>query len=71
MPRGGSRTPKELACGDLPGSSDPDSPDDSTVEGKGAEDTEDVEMSLEAKLPGAIAWVEGDTDADGQTPPKA
>lgn len=53
-----------------PGSSDPNSPDDPTVEGKGAEDAEDVEMSLEAKLPEAIAWVDTDADTDGQTPPK-
>lgn len=36
----------------LPGSSDPDTPDAPTVEGK---EVEEVEMSLEAMLPGAIA----------------
>lgn len=47
----------------LPGSSDPDTPDAPTVEGK---EVEEVETSLEAMLPGAIAWA--DADADGQTP---
>lgn len=47
-----------------PGSSDSDTPDDPTVEGKEVEDAEEVETSLEAMLPGAIAWA----DADGQTP---
>ena len=52
-----------LLC--LPGFSDPDTTDDPSVE---VEEVEEVEMSLEAMLPGAIAQADADTDADGQTP---
>lgn len=46
--------------------SDSDTQDDPTVEGKEVEDVEEVEISLEAMLPGAIAYA--DADADCQTP---
>lgn len=51
-----------------PGFSVPDNPDVETVAIEEAKEVEEVELSLEATLPGAIAQAEAEADTDVRLP---